>query len=257
VSAPRRVRDRLRAARDGHRAVVHAGRHATYVDLDGWCLGVVGRDAARVPNALRLAGPDLGGLAGATAAVVDGVLHLDGTPLRVGRLVEVRVPRLDRRGAPPAPGAADPVVAAVPDELAALARGCGLPREPRAWQRSLVPDDATRLVGRGGGLTPLGDDVLCGWLATHRAAGHTTPLVDAAVESLLPRTTLLSATLLDCALHGEVLPEFSGYVAAVGTPEEPHRAADLAAVGHTSGAGLLYGALLARAELDHANGVAA
>jgi hypothetical protein len=82
-------------------------------------------------------------------------------------------------------------------------------------------------------------------------------VVDAAVRSLLPRTTLLSATLLDCALHGEVLPEFAAYVASLATSDEPSRAADLAAVGHTSGAGLLHGAQLALTELHHTNGVAA
>ena len=66
------------------------------------------------------------------------------------------------------------------------------------------------MLGRGDGLTPLGDDVLCGWLALHRAAGVPTPDVDAEVRAEhLHRTTLLSATLLDCALHGEVMPEFA------------------------------------------------
>jgi len=37
-------------------------------------------------------------------------------------------------------------------------------------------------VGRGGGLTPLGDDVLVGWLALHRAVGVSTPDVDDAVR---------------------------------------------------------------------------
>ena len=73
-----------------------------------------------------------------------------------------------------------------------------------------------------------------------------TPVVDAAVRALLPRTTLLSATLLDCALHGEVLPEFAAYLAALGTPAEPAAPPTLAAVGHTSGAGLLHGARPAR-----------
>ena len=40
------------------------------------------------------------------------------------------------------------------------------------------------------------------------------------MRAALDRTTLLSATLLDCALHGEVLPEFAAYVAALGTPAE-------------------------------------
>ena len=175
---------------------------------------------------------------------------MDGTPLAVGRVVDAHVPRLVLPE--PRPGTAVP--AAPPAAVAGFAESAGLVRDPA---RSLDPADVARLVGRGDGLTPLGDDVLCGWLALHRAAGRATLVVDAAVRSLLSRTTLLSATLLECALHGEVLPEFAAYVAAIGTPDEPDRAAALAAVGHTSGAGLLYGALLARAELDHTNGVAA
>ena len=40
------------------------------------------------------------------------------------------------------------------------------------------------------GLTPLGDDLLCGWIATHRAAGVPTPEIDRAVRAGLHRTTL-------------------------------------------------------------------
>ena len=247
VSAPARLRERLRGAPDGEVAVVHRGRHAVYVDLDGWCLGVVGRAAAQVPCALRLGTDDLGPLAGAGAAVLDGTLHLDGTPLTIGRLVDARVPRLDaanrlRRTT---------VTAGLPPEIGDLV--APVPGRPAPLDAAGV----ARLVGRGDGLTPLGDDVLCGWLALHRAVGRATPEVDAAVRSLSSRTTLLSATLLECALHGEVLPPFAAYVAAIGTPDEPDRAAALAAVGHTSGTGLLHGALLALAELDHTNGVAA
>ncbi|GAW52310.1 uncharacterized protein PD653_4484 [Nocardioides sp. PD653] len=114
--------------------------------------------------------------------------------------------------------------------------------------------DVVRVVGRGDGLTPLGDDIVCGWLAVHRAAGVDTPEIDAAVRSCLDRTTLLSATLLDCAIHGEVIAEFAAYVASLGSVAEPARAAALAAVGHTSGGGMLYGARLALTALQ---GVAA
>ena len=242
VSAPTGVRDRLRAAPDGSLRVVHPGRHAVYLDLDGWCLGVVGSRAAAVPCALRVAAPDLGPLATRSAYVAGGVLHLGDTPLRVGRLVDARAPRLDlgatlRRLAGPVAG---PVKAPAPVvEFIDAAWGAG----------PLGPDAVARLVGRGDGLTPLGDDALCGWLALHRAVGEPTRAVDAAVRALLPRTTLLSATLLDCALRGEVLPEFAAYLTAFGTPEEPARAAALAAIGHTSGAGLLHGAQRALAEL--------
>ena len=218
------MRDRLSRAADGPLRVVHRGPHSIYLDLDGWCLGVVAAAAAQVPCALRTT--SLAGVSGDRADIRGGVLHLDGIPVTVGRVVHVRVPALAASVVSPAPRARD-----------------------AAW--------VARLVGAGDGLTPYGDDVLCGWLALHRASGVATPDVEAAVRAQLHRTTLLSATLLDCALHGEVLPEYAAYVAAIGTPHEPDTATALAAVGHTSGAGLLYGALLARAELDHTNGVAA
>lgn len=235
VSAPARVRELLGHAPDGAVRVLHRGRHAVYVEVAGWCVGVVGSDATAVPCALRSTLPDLLSL-GSEAHVSAGVLHLDATPLVVGRIVDVRVPRLDPRGA--------------------VRSAAALP-STAPLDRPLDPQAVAQLVGRGDGLTPLGDDILCGWLATHRAAGVATPAVDAAVRELMPRTTLLSATLLDCAMHGEGLPEFAAYVASLGTPDEPTAATTLAGVGHTSGAGLLHGARLALTELLHTEGIAA
>ena len=133
-----------------------------------------------------------------------------------------RARRLRRRGPPDRPQVGSP-----PSSLSA----------PR-----IDPDVLHGLVGNGGGLTPLGDDVLCGWLAVLVATDRLTDDVTAAVRATLDRTTLLSATLLDCALHGEVLPEFAAYVAALGTPAEDAAATALMAIGHTSGAGLWWGA---------------
>ena len=183
--------------------VVHAGPDAVYVDLDGWCLGVVSAHASRVPCALRSRLPSL--TPPSEARVRDGVLHLDDVAYVIGRLEPVTVPSLACRTGPL--------------------------REP-------VVD----LVGAGAGLTPYGDDVLCGWFAVHRAAGVETPDVDAEVRSLLPRTSLLSATLLDCAIRAEVVPEFAAYLAALGTARESSTVAALTAVGASSGAGLLQGA---------------
>jgi hypothetical protein len=138
----------------------------------------------------------------------------------VGRLINVSVPRItvaEVRGAP---------------------------------ATSLEAPEVADLLGRGDGLTPYGDDVLCGWLAVHRAAGLATPEVDAEVLARAGTTTLLSATLLDCAMHGEVIPEFASWLAALGTPGEESLAAQLARVGHTSGRGLLEGARRALAELE-------
>ncbi len=203
VAAPVRVRERLRSLATGSAPIMHRGPDAVYVDVGGWCVGVVGTRATAVPCALRTSLDTLPDVA--TAEVRDGVLHLDDEPVVVGRLVDVQVPRLALSGTP------DPV-------------------------------DVAALVGRGDGLTPYGDDVLCGWLALHRAAGTATPEVDDEVRAHLHRTTLLSATLLDCALQGEVIPEFAAYVSALGTPDEAALAAALAAVGHSSGRGLLEGA---------------
>ena len=149
-----------------------------------------------------------------------GVLHLSGVPLVIGRLRRVEVPalRVDTAHRP------DPVA-------------------------PLDTDAVNRLVGAGDGLTPRGDDVLCGWLAMHRAAGSATPVVDEAVRMRMQDTTLLSATLLDCALHGEVLPQFAAYVRALGTPAQSGAERDLLAVGHSTGSGLLEGARWAAAEL--------
>ena len=242
VSAPPRVLHRLRGAPDGPLEVLHRGRDAVYVDLHGWCVGVVARRAAALPNALRTRKPDLADLPDERAYVRRGVLHLAGRPLVAGRLENVSAPRFGPVRPPRHTAGSATAPATPPAAVVELVGSVGL-RGP------LAPADVADLVGRGDGLTPLGDDLLCGWLALHRAAGVATPEVDAAVLESLHRTTLLSATLLDCALHGEVLPEFAAYVSAIDTPREDATAETLARIGHTSGAGLLYGARLALAGL--------
>jgi hypothetical protein len=230
VSASPRLRDRLAALPDSTPTVLHRGDHAIYLDVEGaGCIGVLGARAALVPCGLRLAGPTVAPLRGDHVTLRDGVLRVDGTALPVRRAVDVTVPRLT------AAALAAPTTPVRLDELEA-----GLLR---------LPLQPALLVGRGSGLTPLGDDVVCGWVAMHRAAGVDTPDHDARVRALLPRTTRLSAALLECALQGEVLPQFSAYVSALGTPGEEAATAALAAVGHTSGLGLLAGAVAAREHL--------
>ena len=111
-------------------------------------------------------------------------------------------------------------------------------------------DTLAGFVGRGEGLTPLGDDVVCGWLALHRAVGVETPAVDDVVRRLLGRTTALSATLLDCALAGEVADPVADHLRALGSTREPVTRERLARLGHTSGSGLAHGIDLARAALS-------
>ncbi|MDR7251399.1 hypothetical protein J2X46_000371 [Nocardioides sp. BE266] len=224
VAAPIRVQARLAAAADGPRPVLHASATAVYVDLDGWCVGLVSASATRVPCALWSTLPDIAHLAGRPVVVSDGTLAIGDEVVRIGRVVDPRATVVGRHGIP----RSEPGIL--------MTSGLDLPEDGR-----LTADHVATLVGRGPGLTPLGDDVLAGWLATRAALGRPDAAVTDAVRHRLGATTLLSATLLDCAIRGEVLPQLGAWLA-----DPTATSADaLLAVGATSGAGLLTGARLA------------
>lgn len=251
VAAPPRVRDLLRTVPDGPLEVLHRGPRAIYVAVGDRAVGLLAQTAVAVPNGLRSTISQFSPHQGLSAYSGSGVLHVDGRPLSVRRIVGVHIPPV-RYARSPSNTASSATFAATP------------PAAVAEFVVSEAPDgiDAVavaRLVGRGEGLTPLGDDVLCGWLAAHRAAGVATPDVDATVRAHAHRTTLLSATLLDCALHGEGLPELGAWLHALGSRDESPAATALLAVGGTSGAGLMAGAMLALEALrrDRAPEVAA
>jgi hypothetical protein len=208
--------------------VVHAGRDAVYVDDAGSCLGVLARPAVAVPCGVRTL-VELIDPVGGGALVGDGRILLGGLEVTVARILDASVAAVDT--VPPV----DVTTDELPDEaLALLADG-----DPAA---------VGLLLGRGSGLTPLGDDVLCGWLATRVALGRPIEAVVAEVLRIAPvRTTLLSATLLECAARGEVIPEFRDVLSAR-TGLDP-----LLAVGHTSGLGLALGMGLARPQMGSQN----
>lgn len=251
VVAPPRVRDLLATAPDGPVPVLHAGPHALYVAVGGEAVGVLAAGAARVPCGLRTPLNHLLLLFSTNAVPVaylgGGTLHVGSRSLPVGRTEGSYVPRIHRGVVRSTE--ADPVtVEATPPATVTGFAAAHLPH-------GRVDEAAVAgLVGRGEGLTPLGDDLLAGWLALHRALGLPTAEVDAAVRRRLRCTTLLSATLLRCAMRGEVLPEYAAWLRALGTPDEPRTAAALCDVGGTSGAGLLVGA---RTALDQLQGAAA
>jgi hypothetical protein len=132
---------------------------------------------------------------------------------------------------------------AVADLVAALAAGS-------------APDPAVaRLLGRGPGLTPTGDDVLAGALVSLIALGAPAagPLGAAVLAAAPDATTTVSAGLLRHAARGECVPQLFDLLTAVADGRDP-AGADLAraagallAVGHCSGAGLLHGVVVALA----------
>lgn len=249
--------------------MLHRGVDAVYLDL---------RDCPRAPDLSELAGLSVVGVLSAAATAVpcglqttlprlpDDVVTateavLGGGRLLVGavevlptRFVDVAVPRLPRTSVASCARLLEDLVgdrlAAIRAELPAAAL-----TDLAAGSAACVP----ALVGRGSGLTPVGDDVLCGWLAvTVAVLGPAEPgtgpaaVADAVRRHAPTATTALSATLLGCAARGEVLPEFRRLVldlldptAAALVHRVTARVDALMRVGHTSGAGLLLGATTA------------
>lgn len=141
-----------------------------------------------------------------------------------------------------------------------------------ALARQVVQDSArgplAQLVGLGPGLTPAGDDVLCGLLLALRATGRERDraALEGAVNPLLSRTTALSATLLRHAAGGYAVPPLVALLRAWHRVDRDGQArdrradeerlavlgAEVATVGHTSGPALLLGlaTVLAEPSLD-------
>ncbi len=229
MAAPPRVAAWLRTAPDGPVDVLHECADIVHLEVAGRCVSIAGAGAPGLPNSLRTKLASVSSPRAATPYLEGGILHWDGRALMTGRLVDVRAPRFDAARIPKA----SPVAA----HGSPRPSGAGLVALPAYVDAAIVG----ALVGHGDGLTPFGDDVLCGWLAAHRAAGVPTAAVDDAVRRHLPRTTTLSATLLDCALAGEVADPVAGYLRALGTPLAPSARDDLLAFGHSSGLGLAHG----------------
>lgn len=237
VAAPPWVAAWLRAAPAGPVDVLHRCADAVHLEVAGRCVGLTGPGAPGLPHALRTKHALGSSLGAGTPYLEGGILYWGARALVPGRLVDVRAPRFDAAGVPKA----SPAVAQGSPRL----RGAGLVALPGR----VDPRTVGGFVGHGEGLTPLGDDVLCGWLAVHRSACASTAAVDDAVRRHLPRTTALSATLLACALAGAVADPVADYLRALGTTRADAARVALESLGHTSGLGLAHGIDLGLADL--------
>jgi hypothetical protein len=214
--------------------------HAIYVDTDdrdcpAICLATA--NAIRVPCALVLAGgaalPDA--RVGDVGLVGGGEMTLGGSAFRPARWWRPARPRAANG---PSPGPLPPLE---PGTAAAVAR----------FGRALTTGaplggPVAALLGRGPGLTPLGDDVLAGALVALVAAGAPAgPRLAAEImAAAFKRTTFVSAALLWHAARGECVPQLAALLAgATGAAEALRR------VGATSGIGLAHGVRAARPAL--------
>lgn len=251
AAAPLWVRDLL-ADRTGEATVVHTGLDALYLAFDADVIAVTARTAIQVPCALRTTMATTAHLTpsafppppGTRVRVDDRGLHFSGATVHIGRIVDTTAPPID------------PVTVPAMAKRLATAGGPGQQRVraelPHNALRSLGaadPGAAIALLGRGSGLTPVGDDVLCGWLAALAAASH--PGAEPVAKQILAladrRTTALSATLLRRSIRAEVVPQFGRLLTALAHPcDDPSDALrSVTHIGHTSGEGLVLGLALA------------
>lgn len=265
AAAPLWVRHHVDGSRQ-QAVVVHSGLHAVYAAVtDGartrW-VGVLSARSSFVPCGMRTTWPDLSDLlVGAAPSLGDqvsiggGAFEIGSFSFHVGRTVDAAVPPLD--------ATASRAMANVLRSLLA-GRQAAVRSELSDASLDLLEDGdpaaVAMLLGRGGGLTPVGDDVLCGWLAVIGAARPgPCPVALEVAETAGHATTPLSATLLDRARSGDVLPEFRHLLvqlrryATSGTHGELETSVErVLAIGHTSGTGMLLGSLIALDHLTHA-----
>jgi len=183
-------------------------------------IAVLSSNAVRLPCGLQLTAPELDLDLPGEVVVGNGAVRVGPVEVAAGRTVSMHVSRR-------------------PDPTPALVR-----QAQRSVDRVEVDE---RLLGRGPGLTPSGDDVLAGYLVGAAAYGLPADELRAFVHSQAHRrTTTLSAALLRHAALGEAIPQVAGLLDALSGRRRLDRAlAALLAVGHTSGAALASGVLAA------------
>ena len=232
---------------DSSGAVIAVFSRASYVEVGGHVFAIVstaefsGPLHARVPNPPKPRVGTQASVAGGRLILGEQALDLpcerwEPTPFSVGASVPVM---LDR------------VLMHEPDlDLGSRVR---VAQEPSlgssigdALQRGGLDEACGDLFGRGSGLTPAGDDVAAGLMIAESLAGLGDERTRLAIATAAP-THRISRAFLAAAARGQSLEPLHRLLAACAADDlaGARRArADLAAVGHTSGLDLAYGALV-------------
>jgi hypothetical protein len=187
---------------------------------------------------------------GAVGAVGRGLVSVNSTAYRVARWWRPPTVR---------PVAADPrrlgaalsaLTGLVADPLDAAGRAAAGPLVQALAVGAPVRPAVVRLVGRGPGLTPTGDDVLAAALVTLSALAPeaAAPLATAVIDVAPAATTAVSAALLRHAARGECIPQLADLLTAIVAGRDAgglaRAAGALLSVGHCSGAGMVHGVIL-------------
>jgi Protein of unknown function (DUF2877) len=235
----------LLAAAPQQARLLGASRFALYLGLDAsqggvTIIAVLAPDAVRLPLGLVIAGslPDLSPTS--TASVGGGEVSVGPLAFRPTRWFDPR-PRLDEPFQMDRIDAAGRLLGGLP------AGAHGLPDEPVDTIATCLingdPTPALRVIGRGPGLTPAGDDVVAGALAAIALRGRLPGgAAGAVLAHAVSATTSLSSSLLFCAAAGQVVPQAARFLAALcGAAPLDSALDDLRAVGGTSGTALAIG----------------
>lgn len=123
-----------------------------------------------------------------------------------------------------------------------------LPLESPQTRAAMIRRVVDSLVGFGRGLTPSGDDFLCGFLAATRACGSTLAgEIAAAIEAATPLTTEISASYLRFAVRGFHEAALADLVRSIARDDGASSVSalrELCERGHSSGADVATGLLV-------------
>jgi len=223
--------------------------HAAWIGIDDEVIVLSDREAVRLPNAVELAVNEVGRWIDRDDAVSlgDGIIS-------VGQLTAVC-----RRWFDPRPALGKCPTPVLRRNLQGLSEMTEVPdyRELRDAfadrDTDAILEGAVALLGKGEGLTPEGDDVLAGALASHlllagavdREISYLGALIQPLTDLSRTRTTSFSAALIRQALVGRVSLPFAGLLHALtGRGDLIPSAERLLAVGHSSGPALAAGVLI-------------
>ena len=223
--------------------------HAAWIGVEDEVVVLSDRRAIRLPNAIELAVDEVG-----RWIHNDDAAYIGEGIITVGQLTAVA-----RRWFDPRPVLGSCRSVTLESNLAGLSNRLAVPADPQLLEafRKRDPqqmlDRATKLLGFGEGLTPEGDDIIAGAIASHLllagAVGRETGCLDAFTEPLhelsRTRTTSFSASLIRHASAGRVSAPFADLLKALtGRGSLDAATEELLAVGHTSGPALVGGILV-------------
>lgn len=223
--------------------------HAAWIGVGGEVVVLSDRRAVRLPNAIELAVDEVGGW-----IHNDDAAYIGEGSIAIGRLTAVA-----RRWFDPRPVLGSCRNDTLEQNLAELGSRADVPADPGLLEAFgkrdplRMLDRATNLLGSGDGLTPQGDDLIAGAVASHlllaRAIGREVEYLDAFTGQLnelsRTRTTSFSASLIRHASVGRVSAPFARLLEALtGRGSLISATAELLAVGHTSGPALVGGILV-------------